>query len=152
VSTVSWLTVSTGSTGTGNGTVTYSAAVNTGASRTGTLRIAGQTVTLTQTAAACTFTISPTTQAIGQAGGPATVSLTTTSACAWTAASGVNWIAVTSATSGTGNATVSYSVSANPAASTRTGTLTIGGKTLTVTQTAGVPPGAPHNLRIVTGN
>ncbi len=45
-----WLTISGTAGGTGNGTVTYAVAANTGAARTGTLTIAGQTFTLTQNA------------------------------------------------------------------------------------------------------
>ena len=49
VSNATWITVTAGSSGSGNGTVTYSVASNlTGARRTGTLTIAGQTFTLTQ--------------------------------------------------------------------------------------------------------
>lgn len=44
-----WITLTGGSSGTGNGTVTYSVAENTGAKqRTGTITIAGQTYTVTQ--------------------------------------------------------------------------------------------------------
>ena len=46
-----WLTVTGGATGSGNGTVTYSAAANSGAQRTGTITVAGQTFTVNQTAA-----------------------------------------------------------------------------------------------------
>ena len=48
-SNASWLTVSSGSSGTGNGTVTFQMAANTGANaQTGTLTVANQTVTVTQ--------------------------------------------------------------------------------------------------------
>ena len=44
-----WITINSGSTGSGNGTVNYTVAPNTGTSqRTGTLTIAGQTFTVTQ--------------------------------------------------------------------------------------------------------
>lgn len=46
-----WLTVTGGASGTGSGTVNYSAAANTGAARTGTITVAGQTFTLNQAAA-----------------------------------------------------------------------------------------------------
>ncbi len=50
MSNVPWLTITAGATGLRNGTVTYSVAANTtGANRTGTLTIAGQTFTVTQT-------------------------------------------------------------------------------------------------------
>src|SRR5262249_51591445 len=47
-SNASWITITAGSSGTGNGTVTYSVAANTGAARSGTMTIAGQTFTASQ--------------------------------------------------------------------------------------------------------
>ena len=43
-----WITVTSGATGTGDGTVGHSVAANTAAARTGTITIAGQTFTVTQ--------------------------------------------------------------------------------------------------------
>ena len=51
--------MTSGATGSGDGSVAFSYAANTGASRTGTLTIAGQTFTLTQ--APCMYSISPDT-------------------------------------------------------------------------------------------
>ncbi len=48
VSNVPWITVTSGSSGTGNGTVQYSVASNAGGVRTGTITIAGQTLTVMQ--------------------------------------------------------------------------------------------------------
>ena len=49
VSNVGWISITSGATGTGNGTVKYSVAVNPNKSqRTGTVTIAGQTFTVTQ--------------------------------------------------------------------------------------------------------
>ena len=135
----SWITVTSGATGTGNGSVGFTVAANTGAERTGTLTIAGQTFTVTQAAAAavvCAYTIAPTTQSIGASGGAGTtVTVTTTSNCTWTAVSGVSWITVTSGSTSTGNGSVGFTVAANTGAQ-RTGTLTIAGQTFTVTQAA----------------
>jgi len=47
-SNAAWITITGGSSGTGNGTVTYNVAANTGAVRTGTITIAGQTFTVIQ--------------------------------------------------------------------------------------------------------
>ena len=47
-----WITVVAGATGTGNGSVTFNVASNTGAARTGTVTIAGLAFTVTQAAAA----------------------------------------------------------------------------------------------------
>ncbi|MDX2030222.1 MAG: BACON domain-containing carbohydrate-binding protein [Blastocatellia bacterium] len=45
---VNWITINSGNTGNGNGTVTYSVAPNVGAARTGTLAIASQIFSVTQ--------------------------------------------------------------------------------------------------------
>ena len=50
VSNTNFLSITTGASGTGNGVVTFSVAANTGALRTGTMTIAGQTYTVTQSA------------------------------------------------------------------------------------------------------
>ena len=105
-----WITVTTGGSGTGNGTVAYTAAANTATSpRTGTLTIAGQTLTVTQSGI-CSFAISPNAQTAVAAGGSFTTAVTTTSGCAWTGASNASWITVTSGGSGTGNGTAAYTV------------------------------------------
>ena len=102
--------------------------------RTGTLTIAGRTVTVTQ-AGACSFSIAPTAQSVIAAGGSQTAGVTTPSGCTWTAVSNSTaWITVTASSGGTGNGTVTYDVAVRTASSPRTGTLTIAGQTLTVTQ------------------
>ena len=57
-----WVEVTSGASGSGNGSVGFSVAANTGGARAGTLTIAGQTFSVTQAAAAvsCTYSISPT--------------------------------------------------------------------------------------------
>src|SRR2546423_3891858 len=84
-----WIAVSSAASGSGNGTVTFTTGANPGAERSGTLTIAGQTFTVTQSAAPCTFTVTPPTQAFAAAGGrgsarPAPVPTT----CPWAAANG----------------------------------------------------------------
>ncbi len=138
-----WITITSGASGTGPGTVSFLVNSNTGtSSRTGSLRVAGQTVTVSQQAGAtCTYTLNPTQQDIPAGGGTGSVGVTAGPGCAWTASSNVSWITVTAGWSGSGIGTVVYSVAANLSTSPRTGTLTIAGKTLTVNQaaSAGVP-------------
>ncbi len=57
----SWISITSGSSGSGTGTVGYSVSTNnTGAPRTGTMIIAGQTFTVTQAAQpTCTLAVSP---------------------------------------------------------------------------------------------
>jgi hypothetical protein len=129
-----WLTISSGSSGTGNGTVNFNVAANTGPARTGTLTIAGQTFTVNQ-ASGCVYMLSATNQNAVAAGVTGSVSVTANVGCAWTAISNAVWLTISSGSNGTGNGTVNFTVAANTGAA-RTGTLTIAGQTFTVNQDA----------------
>lgn len=130
----SWITVTSGGSGTGNGTVNYSVAGNSGPARIGTISVAEHTFIVSQSA--CTYSISPTSNSMPGAGGNGSVSVTCSSgSCGWTATSNDGWITITSGGSGTGNGTVNYSVASN-SGSERSGTATIAGKTFTVNQAA----------------
>lgn len=136
-----WITVTGGASGTGNGTVNFTVATNTGAARTGTISIASQTFTVSQQPApgqtVCTYTIAPTSQPIAAAGGAGTpVTVTTQAGCSWAAGSNVSWISLTSSPTGSGNGSVTFTVDANTVVAERTGTLTIAGEAFTVTQAA----------------
>jgi C1A family cysteine protease len=86
---------------------------------------------------ACSVDVSqPSPASFSASGGSGTVSVTAANSCSWTASSNDSWIGITSGASGTGNGTVTFSVSANNGAS-RTGSLRIGGQTLSVTQSGG---------------
>jgi len=132
LSNASWITISSGQSGNGPGSVRYAVAASTGASRTGTLTIAGQTFTVTQGTAGCSYALSSNSQAATASGATYSVGLTAGSGCAWIASSGASWIAVIN-TAGTGSAAISYTVAANPGPA-RTGTLTVGGRTVTINQ------------------
>ena len=137
VSGAAWITVSGGASGSGNGPVALSFASNPStATRTGTVTIAGQTVTVTQAAAPCNYTLSATALSTANTGGSGAVNVVSTSECQWTAVSGAAWITVSGGASGAGNGTVSLSFASNPSTATRTGTVTIAGQTVTVTQAA----------------
>lgn len=131
-----FVTVTSGAAGTGNGAVVLAVAANTGASRTGTATIAGQTVTIVQDPGAnCVTSIAPASQNFGENGpAPGTVSVSAPSNCGWTAASQSSFLTITGGGSGTGSGTVGYSVANNDATTGRSGTMTIGGQTFTVTQ------------------
>ena len=143
---VPWISVTTTS-GSGSGSVSFSVQANTtSAARTGTISAGGQTFTINQAAPApppCTYSINPTSQDVTADGGSGSFALTTGSGCSWTTASGASWITVTSSTSGTGSATIAFSVQANSATSTRSGTITAGGQTFTVNQAAAAAPPPP---------
>lgn len=129
-----WLTITSGATGSGNGTVRFNVSANTGAARTGTLTIGGRTFTVSQ-AAGCTYSIDPGSIIVGDENiqGLSAAVTATPATCSWTATSNAGWIAIASGGSGTGNGSVTYAVS-DFGGTSRTGTMTIAGQTLTVTQ------------------
>ena len=135
VSSVDWITITAGATGTGNGTVAYSVAANTtSAARAGRVTVGGKTHTVSQSPC---YAITPTSRSFSPDGGAGSVSVTAGGSCAgWTAVSNVPWITITSGAGGTGNGTVNYTVAASSSLTSRTGTLTVAGKTHSVTQAA----------------
>ena len=134
----SWINITSGSSGTGNGKVNYTVPGNTNATAlVGTMTIAGQTFTVNQAAGGCTFSLSPKSGKFKAAGGSNTVKVKANfSDCTWTASTTNGWIKITGGSSGTGNGTVSYTVSTNTTTSALTGSITVGGQTFTITQAA----------------
>ena len=114
----------------------YTVAANTGATRSGTITIAGQTFTVNQDAAPpqCSYQISPTSATFKRKGGTGSISVSASSVCGWTAVSNASWITITSGASGSGNGSVSYSLSTNRTGRSRNGTITIAGQTFAVKQ------------------
>jgi len=131
-----FISVTSGASGSGNGTVGFSIAANSGAARSGTLTIGGQTFTVNQAAPACSYAISQSSQSISASSSSGNIGVTAGGACAWTAYSNANWITITSGASGTGNGSVVYSVDANGTLSARAGTIVAAGQTFTINQAA----------------
>ena len=134
-----WITVVSGSPGTGNGQILVRLTANTGPERTGTVTIATQKWTVTQRAfmPACSYSISPPSLSVGPGEATGTVSLTTADACSWTTVSSAAWVTVTQGGSGNGNGVIAFSVLPNSGAA-RTATLTIATQVFTLTQAAAV--------------
>jgi hypothetical protein len=85
----------------------------------------------------CTFALNPTASGtIAAGGGGGSFVVTTGTGCAWTATTTNSWIHVT-AGSGPSSGSVTYTVDLNTDAA-RTGTISAGGQTYTVSQAAGV--------------
>jgi uncharacterized repeat protein (TIGR02543 family) len=89
---------------------------------------------------ACTYAISPASHSVSSAEEMASISITTTTSCGWTARSGAPWITVGPEASGTGNGTITYTVGANQATVPRTGMITVAGQVFQLTQAAGSIP------------
>ncbi len=149
VSSASWLTVTAGSTGLGNGMVSYAVAANASQDeRIATLTIGQSTFTVSQTGG-CSYTMTPTSQGFNPPGGNGTIAVTAPPGCSWTVTRSGSWITIHDGAGGSANGTVAYSVDANGGSSTRVGTLTIAGQPFLIMQSAGTAPNAPTGARVV---
>jgi hypothetical protein len=88
---------------------------------------------------ACNYTIGTSAASFSSAAGTGSLQVSgTPGGCSgsWSAQSNVSWITLTGSNGGSGGGTfnVSYSVGSNPSSSSRSGTMTIAGRTFTVTQ------------------
>jgi hypothetical protein len=131
-----WITLTSGSAGSGNGSVGFTVASNPYNVRTGSLIIAGQTLSVQQ-ATACVFTLDVTSISFPTNPGsgltrPINVSASGT-LCNWTVTTSDPWITIVTGGSYVGSARVRISATANTGAP-RTGTLIVAGQTVTVSQ------------------
>jgi hypothetical protein len=134
-SNAAWIT-SALATQTGPGTVTLAVAANAGDPRTGSVSISGSSFTVTQRSPDnfCAASIAPESQTVQPSGGALSVAVTVAANCAWTASETLPWVSITSGASGSGNGTVALSVSAHTGPASRSGPVTIAGKTFNITQ------------------
>jgi hypothetical protein len=132
-----WISIVSAASGSGEGSVTFSAqANNTGSERTGLIAVAGQSgvagqsYTVRQFGKGCSFFLDPAELPASPSGGSAVISVIASgSNCPWTASG----LSVTP-TGGTGSSAVTVTINPNASASTQTLTATIAGQTLTVTE------------------
>ena len=151
VSQNSWITISSGASGSGNGTVSFTVAANTGPPQTGTIAVAGFTYTIFQNGTAtgvtagCSYLIQSNTTQEVPAGGTSSgfIQIVTAQNCAWTASSTVSWISIISGSAVTGNGAVAYTVPANTTGIPRSGGIVIDGQMVAINQDGGVAAGTP---------
>jgi hypothetical protein len=86
-------------------------------------------------AAGC-LSLSRTSQSFAASGGSASLNVSGQASCSWMAASNDNWISITSAASGNGDATITYEIAAHSNATPRSGSLTIANQTFLILQGA----------------
>jgi len=87
------------------------------------------------TTTGCSYSLSPTSAIVTAFPGTGSFNINTGAGCSWTAVSNNTWITITGGSSGTGNGVVDFSFASNKATTPRTGTITAGGQTFTLTQT-----------------
>ena len=101
----------------------------------GEIYVAGATGVVARFARGCVSNFSPTAGTATANGGSAMLNVTADPRCHWSAGSDVDWIALTSGTTGHGDGTIAYNVQPLPAgASSRTGTITVAKVLFSVTQ------------------
>ncbi len=98
----------------------------------------------------CDYAISPASFDVGVNGATRTINVTAQpGGCNWTTTSNASWLQASG--SGSGNGTVTITASANTAITPRTGTVTIAGRSLAVTQ-PGVPDLTPPTVTVTEPN
>jgi hypothetical protein len=132
---VAWLTITAPAAGQGAGRVAFAVAANAvPAPRTGQISIGDQRLQISQQAAACEVRPSPTRESVAPEGGIRTIRVTASHPqCGWTARADVPWMAIEGAGGGMGDGTVTIRIDHSDGRP-RTGTITIGGQTVTIAQ------------------
>jgi hypothetical protein len=109
---VPWISASPAS-GSGTANVTLTLAANGGAQRSGTVAVGDAVVTITQTAAACSYVLTPDSYSSPSRGDASSIRVTTPSSCSWTARATESWVTLTGDTGGNGNGTIAFSTARN---------------------------------------
>lgn len=139
-----WITISSGSSGTSGGSISFTVAVNPQSiPRTGTITIgsgAASTTFSVQQAGFCGYTLSANAISIPSGGGSATISVSTGTGCVWSAASNGTWLTISNG-SGTGPGSFTVSAPANAGSTDLLAIVTVMSQTLTVIE--GNPVGTP---------
>jgi hypothetical protein len=130
-----WININGGATGVGAGTVSFTVQANNGGSRTGGISVRGQVFAITQ----CGYMVFPTGRSFGETGGFASVEVSAAAGCSWSAVSNADWITIASGDSGAGNGSAFYSVDEYGLLGTRSGTISVAGRAVTITQSGAVP-------------
>jgi hypothetical protein len=148
ISNAPWIHVTTGSAGSGAGTVTFTADANGSSARIGTLSIAGQIITFNQTGSATATTSAPATTT------PSTTPATTPSTTPTTTPSTTPTTTPTTTTVTTTTTTATTTVTTTTTTATTTATTTSVAVTGTINGTVGdgtggVIPGAQVQVRNV---
>src|SRR6266850_129310 len=141
--TTTWMTIGGDRSGQGEASISYSVAANPApVARSGSIVVGSQTVSVSQAAAPCTYSLGRPRDTIGFEGGALSVPVTTLTGCGWTAASQVPWIGIRSGQNGNASGTVAMDVAANAGAA-RVGQVIVGGQIYTVNQSAAPAPPPP---------
>lgn len=134
-----WVSFSGARSGKGNGSLGYTIAAHEGFDvRYATISVGGLSVRVSQAGRPmpiiCAYAVTPTAWPYPWQGGPGSIAVAAQPGCAWTAVSQTAWITITPSGRGAGSGTFGFTVAVNPTQVSRTGTLSAGGQTITITQ------------------
>lgn len=126
-----WISLLSGFSGSGNGTLRFSVAANASAAmRTGTITIAGQTVPVGQASIGCGLVFgvqNGNTAAVPQAGTALQLMVTTVPDCAWPVSPAPGWLTLVANDGGAGSGVLRLAAGSNPDPLPRTGSVSLGG-------------------------
>ncbi len=145
-----WINISSGVSGVGNESVSFSVAPdNTSASRLGTIVVGNgnnsATFYVSQTGS-CSYALSQgPVETIPPSGASAPVTVSTQQDCIWSASSNAAWLTLTNS-SGTGVGSFTWTAAANTGSTGRTGMITVANQTLVLVD--GNPVGTPGTATV----
>ena len=131
----SWISILAGAEGNGTGSVSFTVAANPDPeSRSGSIRVEDQVMTIDQSGIDCSYSLSSNSTSIDGAGGNDEIYVSTPEGCGWTVSSNAKWIMVTQGDRETGNGSFLCVVESNPTIQSRSETVVVEGQTIRVTQ------------------
>jgi hypothetical protein len=156
-SSAAWITIVDGATGNGNGRVRLQVAANSApTARSGSLQIAGITVTVRQSSPSgtppppspgeCSYAVDPESADIGAAQSDGTLSVQTDVGCPWTAVSDASWLSIIDGSTGSGQGQVRYRAAENSGNSSRTARIEVNGAVFTLTQAGRQSPVCNYDI------
>jgi hypothetical protein len=135
VSQVPWISVDSGASGNGSGTVVYTVYANmVSTPRTGSILIGGVPFTISQALGGCTYSVGASKVGTTATGYSLTIPVTTQTGCVWTASSGAAWVTLTTAPSTSGSGKAIFAVPVNNTGAPRSTTVLVAGSSITVSQ------------------
>ncbi len=93
-----------------------------------------QTSSTAPSAAKCQVSVNNAPSSFTASGGTGTMTISTTRDCAWAVSANAGWVTITGATAGQGDASVSYSVAANPVPSARSAAIAVGSQSVSLNE------------------
>ncbi|HET7220577.1 MAG TPA: BACON domain-containing carbohydrate-binding protein [Vicinamibacterales bacterium] len=134
-STVDWIAIAAGAGGSGPGGVRLIVAPSPGPTRSAAVRIAGIDAAITQ-GAGCSVAVSPASVSVTERGASGSIAVDAAPGCEWVASASAPWITIGAGGHGSGAGRVDFAVAANSGPQ-RAASLTIGNRTVAVTQADG---------------